>query len=368
MNARERMLAIAVLLVVVLLVGGFFFKTMFLSPLAERNESILALRDEISKKQERVHQIEADLPRLERWRVLSLPPDVSKAKQQYGDYLSDLMRDSGFAPGSYTVVRQADSKTAPTIGKIPVYQKFDFTIQAHTSLDNLVAMLDKFYHTGLLQQVKKLSAQRPLTTGPQQLPTDLDVNMTVEAIIITGAEERPNLLPTISRKQLLLDVVTALRGGPTGLALIPFGPGTLARTSEQYAVIGEKNIFFGPSAERLAEEVEVTRFVHLTHITRNERRAEAWLYNRYDNRWTRLRAEAGFDFFRISDEKGNTILKGKVMRIEPREVIFKVDDNYYALHVGQNVETGMKTPLTSEQRKLMGFVSTVDSSPVKKVP
>ena len=103
--------------------------------------------------------------------------------------------------------------------------------------------------------------------------------------------------------------------------------------------------------ERKPEDVAVAQFVRLNHITHNDKRWEAWLYNRYDNRWTRLRAESGFDYFRILNEKGDTLVRGKVVNIEPREIIFKVDDNYYAVHMDQSLEEAMKKPLTSEQRK-----------------
>ena len=359
MSPRERLLAVCVLLVVVLLVGGFLFHSLFLGPLEQHNQEIQAMRQQIQTKQDRVRQIEADLPRLDRMRRMSLPAESDKSRRQYGDFLSELARDSGFPPSTSIVPpRQVDDKSAPAINKTPIYKKLDYNIQAHTSLSNLVTMLEKFYKTGLLHQVKKLSIVRPLTPGQQ--PTDLDITITVEALILDGAEKRQDLLPGISPKLWELDVIAGLRGAPTAVTLLPwmcgptgpFGPGTLARKNTDYAAIGDTNIFLGPAPpERKAEEVAVTRFVHLNHITHNDKRWEAWLYNRYDNKWTRLRAEAGFDFFRILNEKGDTLVRGKVVTIDPREIVFKVDDTYYSVHIDQTLDDAMKKPLTSEQRK-----------------
>ena len=82
MNARERMLAIGVLVVVVLAGGGFLFHNLFLAPLEERKQSIVAMQQDIQKKEDRIHQIQADLPRLDRWRRLSLPKTIAAASRR----------------------------------------------------------------------------------------------------------------------------------------------------------------------------------------------------------------------------------------------------------------------------------------------
>jgi hypothetical protein len=164
------------------------------------------------------------------------------------------------------------------------------------------------------------------------------------------------------------DVMTVLCGGPAGIAPVGwvlgptglFGPGTLARTDEQYAAIGKRNIFLGESNDRSAEEYLVARFVHLTHITRNEKRTEARLYDRSNNKWYRLRTTPGFEDFVIPGEKGD--LRAKVVRIEARDVIFKVGDKYYSLHVDQTIEDAMKHPLTSEPAKNPAPISSAGSS------
>jgi len=44
-------------------------------------------------------------------------------------------------------------------------------------------------------------------------------------------------------------------------------------------------------------------------------------------------------------------VRGKVVTIDPREIVFKVDDTYYSVHIDQTLDDAMKKPLTSEQRK-----------------
>ena len=107
--------------------------------------------------------------------------------------------------------------------------------------------------------------------------------------------------------------------------------------------------------------MEVTQFVRLIDITRNNRRTEAWRYNRYTLQYTRLRAEPGFDSFKIVSEKGDTLVAGKVVRLEPRDLIFRVAEKYYSMHLDQTLEDAMKKPLTTDQRKQMGLVASADT-------
>jgi hypothetical protein len=288
------------------------------------------------------------------------------------------MRESAFAPGSFTITpgKQIQARNVPMVGKNPVYQKLDYAVHVYTSLENLVTFLEHFYRTNLLHQIKTMTIQRPLTPGPGQQPTDLDVNFTVEALIIDGAEKRDQLLPGASPKRaaqlVALNAAMAVGGGPAGIALLPeaYGPignDTLARSRQEYAAMADKNIFLGFTPKpQAAQELTVTRFVRLNNITRNDRRVEAYLWNRYDNKWIRLRTEAGFDYFRILNEKGdNTVVRGKVVRIDNRELIFKVDDKYYSVHLDQTLEEAMKKPLTGDQRKDLGLVSAGERTAAK---
>jgi hypothetical protein len=366
MNPRERMLALGVLLVVVLAGGAFLFHQLFFVPLQEREASIQALQQDIDKKQERIFQVEADRPKLERWKQLSLPADVDMARLNYEKYLSELMLDSGFAAGTFSVTaKQADAKSSPQINKEPIYTKLDFTAAGHGKLENLVTFLEQFYQTGLLQQVKNIQVLRPLTPGPQQQQNELDINLTVEALVVAGAERRSTLLQVLDNRLAAVYGAMALRGGLAGLALVPavtgptgpVGPGTLAQPKRSYAAIARKNIFYGETDQRPIEEVEVTQFVHLTDISQNHKRWEAWLYDRLNNRRQRLRSEPGFNSFRVLDEKGETAVRGVVIRIDSRDLIFRVDSNYYSIHVGQSLDEAMKASLTMEQRKARGLAT-----------
>ena len=96
------------------------------------------------------------------------------------------------------------------------------------------------------------------------------------------------------------------------------------------------------------KDVDFTRFIYLTDITQNERRTEAFLYDRYNNLRTRLRASAGFDSFRFLDSKGEPLVRGEVARINDREVIirFQPDRENSITRLGRNKDQwlGVRRP------------------------
>src|SRR3954454_11213509 len=111
MTARERVLSAGVLLTVTLAGGAFLLYQFLLVPLRERDATIESVRDDLDKKQQRVREVMAARPKLDRWRSLSLPADTDLALREYEKELSELLRSSGFAVGSFSVVpKPVDAK------------------------------------------------------------------------------------------------------------------------------------------------------------------------------------------------------------------------------------------------------------------
>ncbi|MBV9124314.1 MAG: hypothetical protein JO112_13225 [Planctomycetes bacterium] len=354
MNTRERMMAGGILTVFALVAGVFLFHRLYLVPLHERDANIQKIQEDLDTKTDQIRQAQADLPRLERNQELSLPADVDLARREYEKYLSELLRRSGCEA---TVTPKApDTRTSPMLpGKKPIYTRLEFAVAGSASLENLISFMNQFYHTGLLHQIKNLSIQRPLTVASPQRPTDLDISLTIEALILNGAANRSYLLPNIDERFLAVDVVGALKHGPVGLGLAswaagptgPLGPDILARPARNYTAIAKKNIFFGPPApvQRNTEQVvEVSPFVYLTDITKTNQNYEAFLYDRYDNRRTRLLTQTGYNSFRVSDSAGNIVVQGKIVQMDERNIIFQADGKYYQLHIGQNIQEAIRRP------------------------
>jgi hypothetical protein len=381
MNKRERLLIFGVLALVILGGGWFVVSNLVLGPLDARKAAVAQLEKDVQTRKDRKDQVLANLPKLERWKHQSLPAEVNFARLEYEKYLTELLRESDFAAGSSSVTaKPVDNKTSPAIpGKGPIYTKLAFTVQGRATLESLVKLLERFYRSGLLHQVRNLTIQRglaPVTPGQQQQQPqrtrDLDITMTVEALVVAGGENRESLLPVERR---LLSAEAALLGaaprGPAAAAVAlaladprgPLGPSSLAQPPRDYRAVAANNIFLGPPLQlsEPRDDVEVTRFVRLIDITHGERRTEAFLYNRYTNQYYRLRTTAGFDTFRVLDGENEAAVKGKVVKIEDRDVIVQVDEKFYGIHMGQSLDEALRKALPGDRLKELGLTAAAKS-------
>ncbi|MFL5243508.1 MAG: hypothetical protein ACJ8FY_15495 [Gemmataceae bacterium] len=358
MTSRERTMAIALGTLVVVGGGAFAFDKFFLSPLRELHSKRDQLEDKAYDKSTKRQQILADMPRLDRWKQLSLPSDVELARREYQSYLEKLTRDSGIPGRNVTVTARAaeratDLRNAPgQTAKTPVYTKLAFNVNVRSNFANLVKLLEGFYKTSLLHQIKTLSIQRAANTGNEKT-TDLETTMTVEALVVTGAGNRLYLLPNMDRRLLILEAVAGMKHVPQGLALAgwaitptgPLGPGLLAHAERDYKALASRDIFHGPEAvvEQLGKpEWIAPRSTKLTDITRSDRHTEGSLFDFGSKRKYRLRASAGFDSFPfVKDGQGKTVVRGSVVRIDldNRDIIVRVAVSSYEPSPGDQSES-----------------------------
>jgi hypothetical protein len=341
MNPRERILAIAVIGVVILGGLGVMFHQFFLSPYRDRKANLELLQKQGQTKELRIAEIAAQRPQLERYRQLSLPADINVAELEYGRFLNGLLNKADIKDIRVTP-RRPDARNTPALAnKTPIYTKLLFAVEGRTSLDNLSKLLESFYRTALMHQIKTLSVTRPLTLTQGQRNDELNLQMTVEALVVTGAEKRATLMPQFDRRLAAADITSAVSFSPTGLGLAlwaigpfgPLGPGNLADPARDYSAIAFKNIFFGPppaTVKQTEPETELLRHVTLTSITIDvgRKRREAALYDRFTNRQTRLRVMGGFNQFALlQNNQGATLVQGEVMRIDERSLVFRVGIN-----------------------------------------
>jgi len=401
MTPRERRLAIILCGIVV--VGGLFLAyQLILRPLGEYDSTIATLEDDIKGERDQVFKILKDKPQLERWRLMSLPidpahpADVGLARGEYGKYLNELMYRNRFADVNLNPV-EVNRAIGTQPGKKPDYTAVDFNIRAKTSLANLVQMLEEFQRTPLMHKIKNLTIDRSENAPAARRKREdlVAVQMTIEALVVSGAERRPTNLLGVDHRLLAVDALTALGRGPTGLALVPAllsptgplgaklmerlqdaaagrgsaSPGYTEVPRRNYRDIAKKNIFQGaPTLDAKedtpfvpsGEDIDVRRFTYLTDITVTDWRSEAFYYIRTSNRKTRLRVSPGFNALRIMDDNDDqVVVNGKVVKIESRDIFFSVGNNYYRLHIGQNFAEAMRRKLPEAEVKELGLVTTV---------
>ena len=411
MNRRERILAMAALAVVILAGGGFLFKFLFLDALALVQAQIAAAQTDIDNKKAELSKEETDQqtikrrdPRLSQWQHLSLPDDKNLSQEiknghtpeeaqkrhedivqvEYEQFLRDLVVSSGFSQNSIKVSAATDRKGGPILtGKTPAYTKMSFTVQGQAGFDSVVRMLEDFYHTPLLHEVRSLTLTskpqqtRPAAPGgfappgglPGALPGgfpgrpggfagaapgglpgvspavrgagDLDVSMTVEALLVTGADKRDALLPD-----------------STGLQVH-----ALADPARHYTDMLAKNMFTGVAAEsKLTEDrATVLNFVKLTSIWNNGRRWQATFYDQGKGGDEKHLKPPVLDEFSVADKYDNVLVRAKVVKLDADGLIFQADDKYYRWRCGEMLGPVMETPLNSSELKVLG-VKTASAS------
>jgi hypothetical protein len=361
MNPRERVLAILLGCVIILGGLGFFGYQFVLVPWNKRSKDLDNLAKDSKTKQQRIDEIKAHQAELARWKMLSLPAEPEVSRREYAKYLNDLCSRHGVAPG-FTVTAKPLEKAAangPNKDKEPIFTKLTFTIAGQATMPSLVGVLEEFYKTGLLHEVKNISIQRQLTNTDPARANELTVNMTVEALIITGADKRAYVLPNIDRRLLAADLAATLQHGPTGLGMAlwaagpsgPMGPGLLAgqrsgpaptdeavsamfnEAPRSYEAIAKKNVFFGKSAsasdrQELGSPVWLApRFVKLTGITTNDvGKVTGGLWDVSTGNYVKLRATAAYDTFTfIKDGDRKPVLRGIVVKLDDRDLIYRAE-------------------------------------------
>ncbi len=301
------------------------------------------------------------------YRAMSLPSNADFARSEYGKYLRDMLTKNGFGEPVPTVtVAAADDKDQNkkllpgAAKKEPPFQKVNVRVVAEGKLENVDKVLEEFYRTPLLHQIHDLTLERPLTPSGPGREREVKLIMTIEALIVTGAEKRNYLMREVDPNLLAIDTVAALRREPTGFALAldaispasPVnGPYRLNgvqrlqrdRWSRLPRSIALKNVFYGkppdeahwgyqgprPTGDKPdgTPQLMATRFVRLNHFFSGAR-LEMNLYDVSTDHLYKLRATSPFNTFPfIKDGSLRPVVLGTVVKIddELRDLYFRVE-------------------------------------------
>jgi hypothetical protein len=364
--------------------GGMFVYQGLVEPLAKTKAAIATLEEEIENRDIELFQRLKDHRELVRLKALSLPTDPDPrhlafdgAWTGYDKYLRDLMKQSrvktfqitGAPPAPRAQVNPRDRN------KKPLVQTLTYTIKATGELQSMVALLDSFYQTPLLHQVKAVTI-KPVKTNQRQpsRTQDVDLNLTVETLLVDGAEKRYALMPG-EGLAATLSVTAALArstGGipiaflPTGAAM--FRPLPMAGFSGpgRYAYIVRRNVFYRtlppPPVVEKKLDVNVNEHVRLTSIVKTGNRWEAFFYNVFDNINTRVRAQDDrvfwarrqrmdriYENISVWDDEGKK-KTARVIRVDHTDVYFYFDDSYYGIHYGESLADAFNNKALSDER------------------
>jgi len=142
------------------------------------------------------------------------------------------------------------------------------------------------------------------------------------------------------------------------------------RSERNFEDLPLRNPFLGmqpPVKERVIVETppdgpDVRRYVSIDTIEHTTQ--QAFLRNiLYKSRSMRIKSApgSGYDVFQITDEDGEkVVVRGKVLRIDPRDVFFQVGEDVYDFHFSQTLAEAMKRPLSELELDRYELTDLVD--------
>ncbi len=277
MTTKERNLSYVLGGALGVIAVGFIAHQFILSPMWEKDKLIAERQNEVDELNAKAQKIQRAKLAFEFDRQQSLPQDVKFSRGQYTILLDSLARKADFASGAFKVSSaEPDEKTAPIISaKKRAYTRLTFDISVRADLWRVTDFLRRFYEQPLLHTVKKINVQRPSDAKAQQRQ-ELDVTLTIEALVLDVAPDRPTLLPTSPALALMSG--TAAQVGYNMNAVLsgtgsPFvASNVLATEGREYLRIAGKNPFYGPyvpTKERITEtpaEEDASGFITLTSV------------------------------------------------------------------------------------------------------
>ena len=380
MNQRERTLSLLLLGGIFLGGGGFFGYQFVLGPLRDANRQIDSLQGDIEVREGRVLEIQQKLATFyEPLRKLSLPADVMLAGLQYEVQLSALLRRADFQAGSFTITpRQPDAKNAPVlVAKKTAYTRLAFLVQVKGELHCLVDFLDQFYRQPLLHQIRVLNVTRPSRAGERSRREDLDINMTIEALVLDNAEARGTLIHVPPRLSLLggnlgaMGIGTAAvyggKGSPYELERGAAKPadqmGRLAIPPREYAAITGKNVFFGPPPKKeppkdeTPKEPDLGPYIRLTALSATDGHGRAHIfdfYNQFDYHIEqKLDGTIGVEGFYFIKDRRRSLMRSREAEKGDLEFGDRGDGNYVRLRVLKVADSNLyvQLPEADAERK-----------------
>lgn len=352
MTQRERRLM--VVLLAILGVGAAFgiVKFVFLDRYLRLNRDIELAEEEVDRKESQLNALRADVFLLQEGRKKSLPAPAHQAAQAYTAYLKPLLEKAGlkvedFAPAAL------DARPGTTLGgKKTNHRILTFTVRAKGPLKTVLTALENMQRTPILHRVKNLTLDRSEAAKDDRI----GVQMTVEALLMgeTPVGHQPVMQPlekTPGAVNPRRDYAQAAQRNPFLGQVPPPPPPPVAKKEEE----PEEPKDTGP---------DVRPYIRL--VSTDPTNQEAYLRNLLvKSGEVRLKGipMSGYDSFRIRNLEGSTVIvRGKVLRVDQRDVYFQVGEDVYAFHIGDSLAEAMRRPLSTQELRDLKLLAMVDGT------
>lgn len=266
MTPRERNMAIGFIALIVFGGGAFGGYTFVVSPLQDVWAAKEKLQQELDGTADkpglegRVEAMRKAMPRVVAAKRQSLPPDVDQAKKLYTDEIERLLRQAKIIDFKTQEPKLLDTRppvTPEVSAKNPAYRRLSFHLEmSKVNIWQVADFLQAFYNLDLLHQITEISITRQ--NKVTETRSGLQVQMTIEAIILDVAEKRKALFPMAPDNKLTLNgEVVAAVGGVRAAMAVAARPETaqkfvaraersvLSTKHRNYSYLALRDIFYG---------------------------------------------------------------------------------------------------------------------------
>jgi hypothetical protein len=317
MNQRERILAIAVVVLAVLWAGNYYFAT-YTTSLHAREAQRNAAQARLDAAEKKLSVGRTAVKQIAEWDKRSLPADLGKAQSLYKAWLLSKAKDAGLG------VKDITSFT-PTATNSGAYKAIGYHLVANGSLSSVTGLLYEFYRAPLLHQITRLELNRP--PGASQLTVNLDV----EGLSLRGAVATDKL-PEGDSKRL-----------------------KLASAQDYIKSFSERNLVSAYSPPRPPEPVrehhepppkpkfDDSEFAMFSGVVSSGSGMQAWILVRTTGETLHLMA---------GDEVKVGALEGKILSVEPRALVYSTGDKKYRVALGDSLRKGKEVGADDAESKV----------------
>jgi len=293
MKTREKILAVAFGLLAVGYGGNWLFDTALQVPLNQRHAALAREQKKIQVLETKLRQAREAGKELTEWEAQSLPSDVGQARRLYQAWLTEMLNRIGLSDLNFSAGSPVNRKG--------YFDVLSFAVRGRGTLSQLVALLFEFYSADHLHQIQKLDI-----TPSSQGSDLLDLSISIEALVLPGANRREELSTRVSQR---------------------LASGTLA----DYQAIVKRNLFrFGGTG------ADATDYTYLTAVINVNDQLEAWFTSRNTGEVVKLHQGETIDIGQF---------RGTIIDIEGSDIVVESDDEErWLLTVGENLAQASALP------------------------
>ena len=345
MTTRERSLGLILGAVMAGIACLFGVMQFFYKPLQAHNKSIADLQRDVDAKRAKKLEILQTRHELEqRWNEKSLPIQPEHAALAYRSYLNRMLKDADLVGDVAPDFKDLKAVTKSAADRKWKHMVLPYQVRTRGEFVKIVNLLEKLERTPLAHRVKVLSLHRADT---RDSAVEVNAVIHVEALILAWADNKDpiyKVTPDPSRERVYSEIskrdpfVGAVKPPP------PPPPPPVAKVEEPPPEDP------GPDVR---ESVKLTTVMQVGEPGQPGYAEEAYLHNRYyGGAEMRLssRPTSVFSVFRIMNEdRSRALVKGKVLKIDPRGFFFQVGEDIYRMDMHENLARAMRRPLSDDE-------------------